>query len=94
MSDVKLALTQRQYVMVMGVLERLPRTLSNLGGDGGVDSELLPQTPATSTTAIQTPTSEKSVCRPSEHRLPAGAPTPELQVIGSPASASLRPGRP
>ncbi|KAK8865949.1 hypothetical protein IAR55_001098 [Kwoniella newhampshirensis] len=46
MSDVKLSLTQRQYILLMGIVEALPRALSDLG-DADLLSESMPDTPAT-----------------------------------------------
>lgn len=44
MSDVKLSLTERQYVLVMNVLEAIPRALSTLEDD---EDESIPPTPMT-----------------------------------------------
>jgi vacuolar protein sorting-associated protein 13A/C len=52
MSDVKMSLTQRQYVLLMEVLEAIPRALSGLS-----DDEDVPETPA-SITEPPTPLSD------------------------------------
>lgn len=48
MSDVKLSLTQRQYVLLMCVLEALPRALNDVS-DAETPAESLEDTPETST---------------------------------------------
>jgi vacuolar protein sorting-associated protein 13A/C len=73
MSDVKLTLTQRQYILVMGISEALPRALSDIGSAAEVPPESMPVTPALST-APPTPISESP---PSEPGADLG---PELSV--------------
>jgi vacuolar protein sorting-associated protein 13A/C len=46
MSDVKMSLTQRQYVLLMEVLESIPRALAGLD-DGDIVEESTPPTPLT-----------------------------------------------
>jgi len=58
MSDVKLSLTQRQYMLLMELVNSLPRALNDVG-DTGVSAESMPVTPA-SASAPDTPTSEKA----------------------------------
>lgn len=67
MSDVRFALTQRQYVLVMSVLESLPRALSALDEEVSFDPESLPMTPVRtypstpigSQSTLATPTAEQ-----------------------------------
>ncbi|KAL1410608.1 Vacuolar protein sorting-associated protein 13 [Vanrija albida] len=58
MSDVKLSLTQNQYVLVMGLLESLPRALSNLNDDDEEEdsSDSTPPTPSVAPTPSAPPT--------------------------------------
>ncbi len=58
MSDVKLSLTQRQYMLLMNLVDTLPRALSNVG-DVDVSDESTPDTPLTSSTP-PTPVEEES----------------------------------
>jgi len=62
MSDVKLAFTQRQYMLVMNLLEVLPRALSDIES-AETSSESMPITPASST-APPTPRSETPTSEP------------------------------
>ncbi|OCF42293.1 vacuolar protein sorting-associated protein vps13 [Kwoniella heveanensis CBS 569] len=73
MSDVNLSLTQRQYVLLMGVLESLPRALSDIG-DAEVSPESLPITPATASRA-DSPITDAPDSEPSVHL------EPELAVV-------------
>nr|XP_018267277.1 vacuolar protein sorting-associated protein vps13 [Kwoniella dejecticola CBS 10117]OBR89435.1 vacuolar protein sorting-associated protein vps13 [Kwoniella dejecticola CBS 10117] len=84
MSDVKLALTQRQYVLLMSVLEALPRALNDLG-EADVSPESIPATPAT-ISRVDTPDMES----PTEDE-PSVSLEPELAVIksGGQGSAEL-----
>nr|XP_019015055.1 vacuolar protein sorting-associated protein vps13 [Kwoniella pini CBS 10737]OCF53836.1 vacuolar protein sorting-associated protein vps13 [Kwoniella pini CBS 10737] len=74
MSDVKLALTQRQYVLLLSVLEALPRALNDLG-DADVSPESIPATPA-SISRVDTPNNES----PSEEEESRVNLEPELAV--------------
>ncbi|WWD17860.1 hypothetical protein CI109_102304 [Kwoniella shandongensis] len=56
MSDVKLSLTQRQYILLMGIVEALPRALSDLS-ETDISPESMPDTPATISTP-ETPMNE------------------------------------
>jgi vacuolar protein sorting-associated protein 13A/C len=76
MSDVKLSLTQRQYILLMGLTEALPRALSDIGAAADVIVDSLPDTPGT-TTAPSTPLSEHA---PSEPGADLG---PELSITKS-----------
>ncbi|WVQ62160.1 uncharacterized protein L199_000298 [Kwoniella botswanensis] len=76
MSDVKMSLTQRQYVLLMGILESLPRALSDIDEDE-IDPESFPVTPATES-RIDTP----NVKTPAEEE-PNVNLEPELAVIKS-----------
>ncbi|WVQ82769.1 hypothetical protein IAT38_004901 [Cryptococcus sp. DSM 104549] len=75
MSDVKMSLTQRQYILLMGVLESLPRALSSVG-DSEVSPESMPETPANLSTP-PTPISEE----PPEEQDPSVSLEPELAVV-------------
>lgn len=56
MSDVKLSLTQRQYMLLMELVTSLPRALSGIGGtDSSLES--IPVTPGDGS-LVATPTSE------------------------------------
>lgn len=52
MSDVKLSLTERQYVLVMGVLESIPRALSSLEDDEDDSAASTPLTESAPPTPI------------------------------------------
>lgn len=56
MSDVKLSLTQRQYTLLMGLVDSLPRALSDISGSD-TSPESMPVTADGS--VATTPTSEK-----------------------------------
>jgi vacuolar protein sorting-associated protein 13A/C len=74
MSDVKLSLTQRQYMLLMSLMSSLPRALGNVN-DAEEALESMPPTPSTSTTP-STPGRETPT--PSEPGADLG---PELRVV-------------
>ncbi|EIW72804.1 hypothetical protein TREMEDRAFT_25659 [Tremella mesenterica DSM 1558] len=55
MSDVNLSLTQRQYIVLMAVLESIPRALSDIGGAADIPESMPSSAPAS---APPTPASE------------------------------------
>ncbi|ORY32314.1 hypothetical protein BCR39DRAFT_523905, partial [Naematelia encephala] len=62
MSDVKMSFTQRQYILFMGVLQALPRALSDIGG-ADIEPESVPTTSASSTVPA-TPINESPPSEP------------------------------
>lgn len=78
MTDIKLSLTQRQYVLVMDLLQSLPAALSQ---QGELDSELesIPPTPTTSSTPAT----------PSIHDVPGEDMGPELSLTKTDADGSV-----
>jgi vacuolar protein sorting-associated protein 13A/C len=76
MSDVKMSLTARQYVLLMDVLKALPRALSI--EDEDVEEEL-PSPATTSATASQTPTPANEVAS-GDHLVNL---EPELAVVST-----------
>ncbi|WVR05901.1 hypothetical protein IAU60_002927 [Kwoniella sp. DSM 27419] len=74
MSDVKVSLTQRQYVLVMSVLNALPRALSNVG-DVEVSPELMPGTSVNVSRADSPVSEEEEEGNPNVHL------QPELSVV-------------
>lgn len=57
MSDVILSLTQRQYMLLIDLMESLPRALNNVGDEVSPQSVSVPSTPA-SNSEPDTPVSE------------------------------------
>ncbi|WWC86271.1 uncharacterized protein L201_001144 [Kwoniella dendrophila CBS 6074] len=83
MSDVKLSLTQRQYGLLMSVIEVLPRAISDIG-DADIAPESIPATPAT-LSRTDSPTSESP---PNDD--PNVSLEPELAVIKSDGDGSAQ----
>jgi vacuolar protein sorting-associated protein 13A/C len=81
MSDVKMALTAKQYVLLMDVLKALPQALSSEEGDDDDDST--PPTPAT-ISAPSTPARNQS----SDHMVNL---EPELSIVPSSDSKEEAP---
>ncbi|WRT64162.1 uncharacterized protein IL334_001091 [Kwoniella shivajii] len=75
MSDVKMSLTQRQYVLLLAILESLPRALNDIG-DADFSPDSIPATPAT-ISRVESPITETPPDEPSVNL------EPELAVVKS-----------
>ena len=77
MSEVKLSLTQRQYMLLMSVVGSIPRVLSD-ADVGDISPESIPGTPSRSVSIPATPVNEEV---PLDHQVNL---EPELAVVKSP----------
>ena len=81
MSNVKLSLTQRQYMLLMEVVDALPRALSNFDEDG-ISPDSMPDTSGT----LSVPPTPPNDLSPSESGVNL---EPEVSVVQSPNGTRL-----